>query len=241
MPGPRLDPILAVEALTKYFGGLRAVSLDLQVGEGERLCLIGPNGAGKSTFFGMLSGALAPTAGVIRFRGRDITGLDPFRIARLGISIKFQVPSVFDQLSVLQNLHLSAERRFGFVEGRKRAWRLIDYIGLRRRADDRAAWLSHGEKQWLEIGMAAVAEPALILLDEPTAGMSPEEVGRTAELVHELSQRATVIVIGHDMDFVRRIAQRVVVMHQGQLFAQGTMAEIQADPGVRDIYLGRSG
>jgi ABC-type uncharacterized transport system ATPase subunit len=241
MPEPSPQSILSVAQLTKQFGGLRAVALDLEVAEGELLCLIGPNGAGKSTFFGMLTGAIRPTAGHIRFRGRDITGLDPFRIARLGISIKFQVPRVFEQLSVQQNLHLAAENRFGFAEACERAGHMLGRIGLSGHAADRAAWLSHGQKQWLDIGMAAIAEPALILLDEPTAGLSPEEAGRTAEFIRDLNRQATLIVVGHDMDFVRRIAQRVVVMHQGRLFAQGTIAEIRANGSVRDIYLGRGG
>ena len=233
------DTILSVERLTKNFGGLRAVHLDLEVGEGELRCLIGPNGAGKSTFFRMLAGELAPDAGMVRFRGRDITGRAPFAVARLGISIKFQVPSVFEQLPVLQNLHIAAERRLGYAAGRERARHMLDRVRLGERAADPAAWLSHGEKQWLEIAMASIAEPALILLDEPTAGMSPDEVSHTVELVRDLNREATLIVVGHDMDFVRRIAQRVTVMHQGQVFAEGTMAEIEAHPGVRDIYLGR--
>jgi ABC-type uncharacterized transport system ATPase subunit len=232
-------PILAVAKLTRYFGGLRAVALDLEVAEGELLCLIGPNGAGKSTFFGMLSGATRPSAGRICFRGRDITGFDPFRIARLGISIKFQVPRLFEQLSVFDNLALAAEDRFGYAEARRRADDMLQRIGLAGRAAERAAWLAHGQKQSLDIGMAAIAEPALILLDEPTAGLGPEEAAHTAELILELNTRAAIIVVGHDMEFIRRLARRVVVMHQGQVFAQGTIEEIHANAGVRDIYLGK--
>jgi ABC-type uncharacterized transport system ATPase subunit len=233
------EPILRVRGLTRDFGGVRAVDLDLDVEERELRCLIGPNGAGKSTFLKILCGALKPSGGSVRFRGREIAGLDAFRIARLGVSIKFQVPSVFEQLTLLQNLHLAAEWRFGAADGLARARRQVGAIGLAERAGDAAATPSHGQKQRLEIAMATIGEPALILLDEPTAGMSPEEVDRCVDLVLGLARRATVIVVEHNMDFVRRIARRVTVMHEGRVFAEGTMAEIEADPRVRDIYLGR--
>ena len=235
MPGP----ILEVSALTKYFGALRAVHLSLTVDAGELRCLIGPNGAGKSTFFRMLSGGMRPGSGMVRFRGRDITGWAAFRIARLGISIKFQVASVLEELSVFQNLHLAAEFRFGNREGRRRAAEILEVVGLHERADHPATWLSHGEKQWLEIGMAGVGEPALILLDEPTAGMTVEEVKKTVRLLKRLNDTATVIVVEHDMNFIRMIARRVTVMHQGEVFAEGSMEEIEVNEGVRDIYLGK--
>ncbi len=233
------DPFLSVKGLTRHFGGLRAVDLNLDVEEGELRCLIGPNGAGKSTFFKMLIGVLEPSAGSILFRGREITRLDAFHVARLGVSIKFQAPSLFDQLTVLQNLHLAAENRFGFADGLERAHRMLDVIGFAGHSDKPAVWLSHGQKQRLEIALATIAEPALVLLDEPTAGMSPEEVARTVDLVTDLTRHSTVIVVEHNMDFVRRIARKVTVMHEGQVFAEGTMAEIEAHAGVRDIYLGR--
>lgn len=233
------DPILSVHSLRRYFGGLRAVDLNLEVEQGELRCLIGPNGAGKSTFFKILIGGLQPNAGSVRFQGREISGLDAFRIARLGISIKYQVPSIFERLSVLENLHIAAEHRFGFADGRARAWRMLDLMEFEGRAEEPAAWLSHGQKQRLEIGMASIAEPALLLLDEPTAGMSPEEISWTVDFVEDLTKRSTVIVVEHNMDFVRRIARWVTVMHEGQIFAEGTMAEIEADASVRDIYLGK--
>ncbi len=232
-------PILSVNGLTKYFGGLCALDLSFEVQPRELRCLIGPNGAGKSTFFKILTGGLRPKAGSVRFRGQEITHLDPFRIARLGISIKFQVPSIFEQLSVLQNLLLAAENRFGFTDGRERTRRMIDWIGFAELADESAASLSHGQKQRLEIAMATIAEPELVLLDEPTAGMSPEEVDRTVDLVEDLTKRSTLIVVEHNMDFVRRIASWVTVMHEGRVFAEGTMSEIETHAGVRDIYLGR--
>jgi ABC-type uncharacterized transport system ATPase subunit len=233
------EAILSADGLTKHFGGLRALHLSLSVEERELRCLIGPNGAGKSTFFKLLTGSLRPTAGVVRFRGRDITGWDAFRVARLGISIKFQVASVFEELSVLQNLVTAAEFRYGYRAACRRALAMLGASGLGERAADRAAWLSHGEKQWLEIGMASIAEPALILLDEPTAGMTIDEVQKTGALLRRLNERATVIVVEHDMSFIRMIARRVTVMHQGEVFAEGTMEEIEANERVRDIYLGK--
>jgi ABC-type uncharacterized transport system ATPase subunit len=238
-PDRAAEAILEVRALTKHFGGLRAVHLDLTVNAGELRCLIGPNGAGKSTFFKMLSGATRPSAGTVRFRGRDITGWDAFRVARLGMSIKFQVASVLEELSVLENLHLAAEFKFGAREGRRRAQEMLEVVGLTERAAHPATWLSHGEKQWLEIGMASVGAPTLILLDEPTAGMTPEEVKTTVRLLRKLNETATVIVVEHDMNFIRMIARRVTVMHQGEVFAEGSMDEIERHEGVRDIYLGK--
>ncbi|MGH7279201.1 MAG: ATP-binding cassette domain-containing protein [Candidatus Rokuibacteriota bacterium] len=233
------DPILTVEGLTKYFGGVRAVHLDLAVEEGELRCLIGPNGAGKSTFFRLLTGGLRPTSGRVRFRDRVITGLDAFRIARLGISIKFQVASVFEQLTVRQNLHIAAEFAFGNREARRRAEQMLHTVGLAERAEALATVLSHGEKQWLEIGMASIAAPALILLDEPTAGMTVEEVKKTVQLLRQMNETATLIVVEHDMNFIRMIARRVTVMHQGEVFAEGSMEDLVGNERVRDIYLGK--
>jgi len=217
------ERILEVASLTKHFGGLRAVHLDLTVDAGELRCLIGPNGAGKSTFFRMLSGAMRPSSGTVRFRGRDITGWDAFRVARLGMSIKFQVASVLEELSVRDNLHLAAEFRFGNRAGQRRAAAMLEVIGLTERADHPATWLSHGEKQWLEMGMTA------------------EEMKKTVRLLKRLNEAATVIVVEHDMNFIRMIAGRVTVMHQGEVFAEGSMEEIERNDGVRDIYLGKGG
>ena len=233
------ETILKVEGLTKYFGGLRAVHLCLEIKAGELPCLIGPNGAGKSTFFHLLTGRLKPSAGKVYFRNRDITGWDTFRVARLGVSIKFQVASVFEQLSVLQNLLTAAEFRCGYREGLGRARHMLDVVGLAHRSAEPAAQLSHGEKQWLEIGMASIAEPALVLLDEPTAGMTISEVHKTVDLLKRLNEKATMIVVEHDMNFIRMIARQVTVMHEGEVFAQGSMEAIEAHEGVRDIYLGK--
>jgi ABC-type uncharacterized transport system ATPase subunit len=182
---------------------------------------------------------MRPSSGTVRFRGRDVTGWDAFRVARLGMSIKFQVASVLEELSVLDNLHLAAEFRFGNRAGQRRAAEMLEVVGLTERAHHPATWLSHGEKQWLEIGMASVGEPALILLDEPTAGMTADETKKTVRLLKRLNEAATVIVVEHDMNFIRMIAGRVTVMHQGEVFAEGSMEEIERNEGVRDIYLGK--
>ena len=231
--------ILSLDRLRKDFGGLRATDVSLDIVEGELRCLIGPNGAGKSTLLKLLCGHLKPSGGSVRFRGQDITGYDEFRIARLGIAVKFQAPSLFEQLTALQNLHLAAERRFGYAEGRARSVSALNAAGLSARAADPAASLSHGQQQRLEVAMATIAGPALLLLDEPTAGLSPEDVSRTAVLVKKLSPHTTIVVVEHNMDFVRRLDARVTVLHQGEVFAEGTMAEMEVHPGVRDIYLGR--
>jgi branched-chain amino acid transport system ATP-binding protein len=232
-------PLLEVRALSKLFGGLRAVDLDLDIGLGELRCIIGPNGAGKSTLFKLLMGEIRPTTGSIRLRGMEICGLDIHRIARLGVSIKYQVPTVFEQLSLIENLVAAAEYRFGFEQGVARAWETLRRFGLEEQAAKPAAWLSHGARQWLEIGMATISDPQLVLLDEPTTGMTVDEMIRTVGLVHDLATRSTVIIVEHNLEFVRRLGSRITVMHRGKIFADGTMQEIESDARVRDIYLGK--
>lgn len=234
------DVVLEARGLVKEFGGLRAVDgVDFALRQGELRCLIGPNGAGKSTFFHLLAGTLKPTAGSLRFKGLDVARLQPHQIARAGIGIKFQVPRVYDRLAVAENLWLSAR----FRHGRRRAAavvdRVLDEIGLAHRRRAPVGHLAHGDRQWVEIGMVLAAEPELILLDEPTAGMTRAEARRTADLVRAINRRATVIVVEHDMDFVRELAATVTVLHRGAILAEGSMDEIRDDARVRDIYLGR--
>jgi ABC-type uncharacterized transport system ATPase subunit len=234
------DPLLVAQGLMARFGGLTAVrNVDLILASGELRCIIGPNGAGKSTLFNMIAGTLRPTAGSIRYCGSEIVGLPIHRFARLGIARKFQVPSLFADMSVLENL-LVAEYDGASSEIRyERAERMLATLGLQRQTDLRADALAHGQKQWLEIGMALMAEPKLLLLDEPTAGMTADETRRTAELLHGFAGRLTTVVIEHDMRFVRALACRTTVMHQGQIVADGRFEEIEANELVRDIYLGR--
>ena len=238
---PRNDaPVLETRDLSMAFGGLRAVDgVTVSFGEGLH-CLIGPNGAGKSTFFNLLVGRYRPTAGQIVYRGRDITRLEPHQRAGQGIGIKLQVPSIYPSLTVEENVWLSAYAR---TRDAKRATaqvgEVLGEVGLRGHATMLAAHLSHGQQQWLEIGMVLAAHPEVILLDEPTAGMTREESVHTAGLVKTLSERATVVVVEHNMEFVRQLAAPVTVLHQGQVFKRGSLEELRQDEAVLDIYLVR--
>src|SRR2546427_784858 len=216
------DVVLQARGLVKEFGGLRAVnSLDFTLRRGELRCVIGPNGAGKSTLFKLLTGQLKPTAGTIHFKGVDVTRLQPHEIARAGIGIKFQVPRVYDGLSVAENLWVSARFRHGVAGAGVIVDRVLAEINLVERRASFAGHLSHGDRQWVEIGMVLTSDPDLVLLDEPTAGMTHAEARRTADLVREINQRATLIVIEHDMDFVRNIAGYVTVLHRGARLGLG--------------------
>jgi branched-chain amino acid transport system ATP-binding protein len=233
--------LLAVEGLTMRFGGVTAVDrVSLAVEAGELRCLIGPNGAGKSTLFKCLTGQLRPTAGRILWRGRDVTGRDPFRMARLGIGIKTQVPSLFDGLSALEGVTLAC-RRQGTAAARRTAATTLERLGIGKLADRPVGRLAHGQRQLVELAMVVAAEPELIVLDEPTAGMSADETRRTAELIRELNRRHTLVVVEHDMQFIRSIARTVTVLHQGRVLIEADMASVLADPVVRDVYLGREG
>ncbi len=232
--------LLEVRGLVKQFGGLRAIDgLDLTLGPGELRCVIGPNGAGKSTFFKLLLGLHKPTAGVIRYRGEDITTLEPFERARRGISIKFQVPGVYPHLTVRQNVRLGVQRHVAAGLDAE-IDRLLAEATLAGLSDVRAGHLSHGQQQWLEIAMALGSRPALLLLDEPTAGMSPEETARTADIVRALNAKGmAVMVIEHDMAFVRQIARTVTVLHYGRVFDEGSLSRIESNADVVRIYLGK--
>jgi urea ABC transporter ATP-binding protein UrtD len=242
------DAILAVRALRRHFAGLQALDgVDLSVRPGELLAIIGPNGAGKSTLFNVVTGLLAPSSGEVEFDGTSISGLPPYRIARLGIGRKFQVPNVFDGLSVRQNLVVASRGKEGLrgLLGHdrvdpERIREVLDQLGLEPKAGLPAAELSHGERQWLEIGAVLVSDPKLLLLDEPTAGMSMRETRSTEDLLRSLAEGHTVVVIEHNIRFVREVAQRVVVMHRGRILADGTIAQIERDERVRDVYLGRT-
>jgi ABC-type uncharacterized transport system ATPase subunit len=234
-----MSPILETRGLTKRFGGVPAVDgVDFKLGAGELRCLIGPNGAGKSTFFKMITGQLSPTAGRVLFQGADVTGEERHRLAKHGIGIKTQVPSLFDGLDVLESLHLAARRFHGAAEAK----RIVDSILAETRLDDvagrRVGELAHGQRQWVELGMVLAREPSLLLLDEPTAGMTPDETRRTAELIARLRRRRAMIVVEHDMHFVRMIAEAVTVFHQGRILMEAPIGEVLGDPRVREVYLG---
>ena len=231
------QPLLRVEGLTKAFGGIRAVDeLNLAVAAGELRCLIGPNGAGKSTLFSLLAGIHQPDAGRIIFKGEDITELSPFRRVRKGICLKFQTTRIYRGLTVGENLTIARGKVRG-TNGRLE-WAL-GVLGLAGETARPAGELSHSHQQWLEICLALATEPELLLLDEPTAGMTPEETALTADFVIKLSgQGVTILVVEHDMAFVRHIARGVTVLHYGRVFADGTLEEIEANHEVRRIYLG---
>lgn len=208
---------------------------------GEIHCLIGPNGAGKSTLFRLILGEYLPSSGQVLYAGQDITTLKPFQRVRKGISVKFQVPGIFNALSARQNLEIALQHHLEHASLTQEIDRLLAFLNLTEAQAQLAGNLSHGQKQWLEIGMAISLKPQLLLLDEPTAGMSPEETRATGEMVKTLKgQGVTVLAVEHDMAFVRHVAERVTVLHFGRVFAQGSIDEIIADEGVASIYLGQS-
>ncbi len=245
-----MTPLLAAHGLGKAFKGFRAVDgVDLAVQPGERRAVIGPNGAGKTTLFNLLTGLLAPDAGSVRLEDRDVTGLPPQRIAAAGISRAFQVTSIFGALSVLQNVQvalLAASGKTarlwgsGWSLGRAEASAILDEVGLGELGEAPAATLSHGDQRALELALALALEPKLLLLDEPTAGMAPDETGRAMELVRRVvaERGITLLFCEHDMDVVFGTADRITVMHQGRVLAEGTADEVRADARVREVYLG---
>jgi urea transport system ATP-binding protein len=241
---------LCVDAVSVSFDGFKALNnLTLILDAGELRCLIGPNGAGKTTLMDVITGKTMPDEGSVFMvgQGLDLVGLSEHEIARLGICRKFQRPTVFQGHSVFENLELAlAGRRtvwhslFGSLGKSERADidAALETIALTGERDRRAGELSHGQKQWLEIGMLLVQNPRVLLVDEPVAGMTHAEMERTAELLVSLAGERTVVVVEHDMDFVRRIAKKVTVLHEGSVLSEGTLDEVQADPKVVEVYLG---
>jgi branched-chain amino acid transport system ATP-binding protein len=235
-----LVPLLKAEHLTMRFGGVVAnddITLTLQ--EMELRCLIGPNGAGKSTFFKTLTGQLVPTSGTIAFRGMPIAGKASHEIARMGIGIKTQVPNVFNGLSVRENIWMAVRRKATPRQQGPAVDAVLQMIRLTDYADSIVATLSHGQRQWVEIGMVLAAEPELILLDEPAAGMTDEETFHTAAIIREINQTRAIVVVEHDMEFIKQIAKRVTVFHQGRVLVEDTVDKVLADSRVRDVYLGK--
>jgi branched-chain amino acid transport system ATP-binding protein len=235
-----MTALLATEGLTMRFGGVVAVDdVSLAIAERELRCLIGPNGAGKSTFFRCLTGQYRPTSGRILWRGRDITGFEPHAIARLGIGIKTQVPSLFDGLTAIEGVTLAVRRKHGEREARRRAMAALERLGIGDLATAQVGLLAHGQRQLVELATVVAPEPDLIILDEPTAGMSAEETAGTAALIREMSRDHAVIVVEHDMQFIRAIASGITVFHQGRVLVEDCAASVLADPRVHDVYLGR--
>ncbi|MBL8584179.1 MAG: urea ABC transporter ATP-binding protein UrtD [Rhizobiaceae bacterium] len=233
------------------FNGFKAVNgLTLSVNQGELRCLIGPNGAGKTTALDLICGKTAAMSGSIIYRGQDITALEDYQIARVGVGRKFQIPSVFKQLTVRENLEVAYCKHTGVFSNLMQWSRssdsgglahLAEFVGLADHFDEPADHLSHGQTQWLEIALLLAQDADLILLDEPTAGMTAQETHKTADICQRLKGKHTIIVVEHDMGFVKEIGDIISVMHQGRLLAEGTVAEIEADPKVRQVYLGSAG
>ena len=242
------DFILAVEDLTVSFDGFKAIDdLTLYVDKDELRVIIGPNGAGKTTLLDLICGKTRASNGNIKFKNADMSKLPEYEIVRAGIGRKFQTPSIYENLSVFQNLEVSFPRGRGVfgalafkctAEVKARVQSVAEEIGLIDKLEIEAGLLSHGQKQWLEIGMLLIQEPELLLLDEPIAGMSVRERELTAALLKRICENRSMIVIEHDMEFVKQIAHKVTVMHQGKILAEGPMEKVQSDPRVIDVYLG---
>lgn len=245
---PPSDEVLGVQDLTVSFDGFRAVNgVSLSIRRNELRVIIGPNGAGKTTLLDMICGKTRPSSGSIRFNGRELTRLSEHEIVRTGVGRKFQAPSVYEDLTVRENFEISIPGGQGVwgsllfrrdSVARERVYSIAKSVFLEQSLDEKAGRLSHGQKQWLEIGMLLIQSPQLLLLDEPVAGMSPRERELTADLLQRVCQGRSVIVIEHDMDFVKRIANTVTVMHQGRVLSEGTVEQVQSDPRVIDVYLG---
>ena len=242
------DFLLAVEALTVSFDGFKAVNdLSFYIDDNEIRVIIGPNGAGKTTVLDLICGKTRATSGSIHFRDKDLTKMKENQIVQAGVGRKFQTPSIYDDLTVFENLEISFPRGrtvFGALTFtrdaivRDRVHEVAEMIFLKDRLNMSAELLSHGQKQWLEIGMLLIQDPELLMLDEPVAGMSASERAKTAALLNEIIKNRSVIVIEHDMKFVASIAHRVTVMHQGKVLAEGDMRSVQNNPKVKEVYLG---
>ncbi len=242
------DFLLSVEALTVSFDGFKAVDdLSFYVDKNEIRVIIGPNGAGKTTVLDLICGRTKATSGSITFKGQELTKLSENRIVLAGVGRKFQTPSIYDDLTVFENLEISFPRGrsvFGALTFRRdrvvreRVEEVAEMIFLADRLQERAEFLSHGQKQWLEIGMLLIQDPELLMLDEPVAGMSVAERRKTAELLNRIIVGRSVLVIEHDMKFVEDIAHRVTVLHQGKLLSEGSIEHVKSDPKVVEVYLG---
>ena len=245
---PPSAPILRTEDLTVRFGGLTALNqVNFAVGRDEIRAIIGPNGAGKSTFFNCLTGVLRPSGGHVRFNGEEITGLSPDRISHKGIARSYQITNILPNATTLENVRIAAQsRRHGWsLLAHHRAYRdiiekaeaVLAAVGLLSKANELAANLSHGEQRNLEVGIALATEPQLLCLDEPTAGMSAAETQDTMALVRSIAKNLTILIVEHDMQVVMELAQRITVLHYGEILAEGTPAEIQRNPRVLEVYL----
>jgi len=246
----KVQSILYLNGVTKSFDGFKAINnLSLDIAPGELRAIIGPNGAGKSTMMDIITGKTKPDEGEVRFKDTiDLTRYDETDIANLGIGRKFQKPTVIESLSVWQNLELAlvGSRKILTTlfarlstQQKRRIGEITELIGLKDKAHDESKNLSHGQKQWLEIGMLIIQEPEVLLVDEPAGGMTDYETMETARLLKDISKKHSVIVVEHDMEFVRALDTKVTVLHEGSVLAEGTLDKVSDDPRVIDVYLGR--
>ncbi|KGF72711.1 urea ABC transporter ATP-binding protein [Neosynechococcus sphagnicola sy1] len=243
------EAILAIENLTVSFDGFKALNqLNFSMAVGELRVIIGPNGAGKTTFLDVITGKVKPTEGRVLFKGKNLRSFSEDQIARMGIGRKFQTPRIYLNLTPQENLELACNRRkqvfatlfsYSPQAERRTVTGLLETVGLAAKAKIQAGLLSHGEKQWLEIGMLVAQSPDLLLVDEPVAGLTDEETERTGELLQALAESHSIIVIEHDMEFVRQIARQVTVLHEGTVLCEGTIDQVQSDPRVIEVYLGQ--
>ncbi len=244
------DTILYLDGVSVSFDGFKALNgLSFYVQAGELRAVIGPNGAGKTTMMDVVTGKTRPDSGQVKFKyGIDLTRLDETHIANLGIGRKFQKPTVFENHTVFDNLELALkgdrsvmQSAFFRLDGEKRdrIAEVLETIGLTQVVDHEAGALSHGQKQWLEIGMLLMQEPELLLIDEPAAGMTDAETAHTAEMLKKIAGKHSVVVVEHDMEFVRSLESRVTVLHEGSVLAEGSLEKVQSDPEVIEVYLGR--
>jgi urea ABC transporter ATP-binding protein UrtD len=242
--------VLEVDQVSKHYGGLAAVAdVSLRVDKGEIRCLVGPNGAGKTTLFNILAGSTKPSSGRIRLLGHDVTGLSPRHMSRLGVARKYQSPSVFDEFTVRDNILIALDGKRPIRQLLRHDHRTDDHIetlatelGLADQLRIEAGHLSHGQRQWLEIGMMLANDPQLLLLDEPTAGMTRDETASTEVLLRRVARtrQLTTIVIEHDIGFVRALGDRITVLHKGRVLVEGSAEQIEGDPEVRRVFLGGS-
>ena len=241
--------VLSVKDLNVVFSGFKALKgVNLEVGKNEIVTIIGPNGAGKSTLLDAIVGKSAVASGHVYYQGQDITNKNSYDIARMGIGRKFQNPNVYNELSVFDNILLALKGTHGVFSSIKaklttakkdKIVSVLDRIGLLEQGYAKVSSLSHGQKQWVEIGMVLAQDPAVVLLDEPTAGMTADETYATGEIIKTLAANHSLVVIEHDMEFVKQIAQRLVVLHQGEKLTEGSVSEVQSNPKVIEVYLGR--
>ncbi len=244
-----MEAVLSVKDLNVVFSGFKALTgVSLDVYDGEIVTIIGPNGAGKSTLLDAIVSKSPVFSGHIYYHGQEITNKSPHEVARMGIGRKFQNPNVYNELTVFDNILLSLKGTHGIWSSitskltrakKGKIYDVLERTGLLEQAFEQVSSLSHGQKQWVEISMVLAQDPSIVLLDEPTAGMTTDETYMTGEIIKSIAKSHSVVVIEHDMEFVKQIAERIVVLHQGQVLAEGSVQEVQSNPKVIEVYLGR--